>query len=1143
MSSSPPGMLSVVRVADRYVRAVNIERDLPDPEALRGYRLTGRAEAALKRILLGLHEGSTQRAWRLTGPYGGGKSSLALLMACLFRDQFSRRTRSGKLLYTSAPEVHAQGAKAMAYQPLVLQGHLADVSIVLAQKLIDALQAQRSSAARKQLIQSIKKFIRARERRGAPADGVLDLLDQYADLEARSSSAFAGVIVIIDELGRFLDYAASANADVDAGFFQALAERCAGRRDTSIATIGILHQRFEDYARTGSAGDRALEWRKVAERFEEVTLEEPIDGSLALMNEAIVCEADALSASTKSAATKRVKLANKIGVLPTELAKASPTALYPLHPSTALALSVLSRRIGQTERSVFSFLSSQDVGGFQAFLAAAEATPENAYRLSDLCDYLLAHGGAYLSDTERNKRWSLLQERLRGAPLHDQTELDVLKTVGVLNLLEPLPGMECAGEQVAFAIADRRTDRLVNKAIGTLIERGVLFKRQATDELCVWPRSSVDLAGEYRKAVRQVGNVKRLDAVLADLPVARPIVAHRHYIDTGTLRTLDVQVLPDLSSINDKAEQAEFCDATLFVVPIYPGDDPKAISTSLRTISKALSGSTVVATQNVSQDALVAARDISAWKIVAQQCSELRVDAVAKSELNEALARAQDQLDRELTGFLALQGNSPSVCLFHQGKATEISSGGDLSRWVSRLMDDRFPNAPIFHNELINRVSLSTQAATARGKLLAAMLEHESKEAFGIRKTPPEKALYRTLFRSSGMHREKNGAWQFCPPTKESPWHDAWSLVVSSLTGKSPARIRDVVDTLKRAPIGLREAPALVLGVTVLIANRYKLALREDGSFITELTVPHLDRMAKSPERFDARLLPATKANTELVEVYRRVFDVDAEHGDIGDVLRTLYRWYLELPSYTLQTRSIPKSSRALLTAMSKAAEPVSLLKEALPNAIGVKLGAKPTQDQRDRLEHALKTQVNAIDGALPGLMRRIQQICASSFGLRANASLSALREHIGKLCALAGPMPNEPDVSALKLRTDDVQRSDTQWLDSVANLIASKPPGAWEDDMLPAFEMSIARLATLLNRVAVISRSAKKNGEDARGIVGVHIVDITGRDKMLTVNTAVTDEQADEDYERIRKVVVQSADPQRVLAQLLSEFALADSN
>lgn len=197
----------------------------------------------------------------------------------------------------------------------------------------------------------------------------------------------------------------------------------------------------------------------------------------------------------------------------------------------------------------------------------------------------------------------MLQERLRGAPLHNPVELQVLKTVGVLNLLEPLPGLTCTLEQVSFAIADQREDRAVSQAVTNLIKKGVLFKRQATDELCVWPRSSVDLAGEYERAVRQVGPVRRLDTVLAELPAARPIVAHRHYIQTGTLRTLDVHVLPDIQALTGELGAEAVFDAQLQIVPVYPEDDHKAVATGLRAASKAQPVGVVCASQVVSQHA------------------------------------------------------------------------------------------------------------------------------------------------------------------------------------------------------------------------------------------------------------------------------------------------------------------------------------------------------------------------------------------------------------------------------------------------------------------------------------------------------------------------------------------------------------
>jgi hypothetical protein len=60
-----------------------VTRDLADPTALDGYILTSSARSALQRLASGLSESSTQRAFRITGPYGSGKSSFALLLCRL----------------------------------------------------------------------------------------------------------------------------------------------------------------------------------------------------------------------------------------------------------------------------------------------------------------------------------------------------------------------------------------------------------------------------------------------------------------------------------------------------------------------------------------------------------------------------------------------------------------------------------------------------------------------------------------------------------------------------------------------------------------------------------------------------------------------------------------------------------------------------------------------------------------------------------------------------------------------------------------------------------------------------------------------------------------------------------------------------
>src|ERR1035438_10915411 len=78
-----PTIAALPDIHSRYIRSVNLERDFADPTSLEGYVLTPELKQMLTRIESGLSSASTQRAWRITGDYGAGKSSFALLLAQL----------------------------------------------------------------------------------------------------------------------------------------------------------------------------------------------------------------------------------------------------------------------------------------------------------------------------------------------------------------------------------------------------------------------------------------------------------------------------------------------------------------------------------------------------------------------------------------------------------------------------------------------------------------------------------------------------------------------------------------------------------------------------------------------------------------------------------------------------------------------------------------------------------------------------------------------------------------------------------------------------------------------------------------------------------------------------------------------------
>ena len=95
-------MTNIAEIFDikgRFLRSAHLERDFRDPSALYGYILTPGIRDSIERLASGLDPRSGQRAWRITGDYGSGKSSFALLLRIYFQvRQQSCRRQSNVLL-------------------------------------------------------------------------------------------------------------------------------------------------------------------------------------------------------------------------------------------------------------------------------------------------------------------------------------------------------------------------------------------------------------------------------------------------------------------------------------------------------------------------------------------------------------------------------------------------------------------------------------------------------------------------------------------------------------------------------------------------------------------------------------------------------------------------------------------------------------------------------------------------------------------------------------------------------------------------------------------------------------------------------------------------------------------------------------
>ena len=1136
-------------VRSQYVRAVNIGRDLNDSHALDGYLLTDTVQHALGRLCQGLKASSSQRAWRITGSYGTGKSAFGLFLANLFTQPISKRTAVGRLLDQHDPDLLAQAKKLPRYEVLVITGTRNDASVALAGALLDYVAQRRSTPSQKELVKRLGAFITAREKGQKAPAAILPLLADVRAHLASGVNAAEGLLLIVDEMGRWLEYAADHDTDIDPSFFQALAEECGGRvKDIPLAMVAILHQRFEDYTAGRRDKRSGLEWAKIAERFEDITFSQSFESTVRLVAQAIEFDAPAYKRAGLVPATQQLYTqAAKLGVLESSLlsgAISEPARLYPFQPVALVGAVALFRRFGQNERSTFSFLLASEPFALQDFIGRRTLGTQSWYRVHDLCDWMLAQGSVRTLDDDRRKRWALLQEVVRSAPVYDEIEVQCLKTVGLLNLLEPQSGISITREMVAFAIADSPSAPAVLQAIDKLVSKSLMYVRPASQELCLWPQSSVDVASELARVRKASPSLTRLGQQIELLPSPRPLVAHRHYLTTGTLRTAQVILADDVAGLGPLLTAPLASDGEILVVPCYPDQDYQAVTQRVRDHSASAPIGRVLAVRRINEEDLELADELAAWSQLERENAELRVDPYARNEVRQSIHRLTDALVHRLADLRSPSHGGAEASWWHEGERVAIEHGRDLNRQLSEIFDKRFDKAPVVRNELINRHAVSTAAAAARQRLLERMFSHAHLEDLGIEQTPPEKAIYLSVLKFSGLHAAQAEGWAFQAPAKGTDWYHAWTAIQDLLEEKGLVSAKEVLAHLAEQPYGMRESVAMLLMAAFLCVQRHHVILRERGTYITQLEDSHIARLVKRPESFELHMVHAHAKTAAALDIYREVLAAQVPGEALGatvpELTRRLYEWYLKLPEHTLNTTQLDMTHRAALALLGKSSDPVELLTVGLPLALGVIKQAQPIdagskinlQLLRSRLENLL----TSVSGRIDALRGDILKVLAEEVGVREPA---AVRAHVVALAEKAHEEVVDYALKAFIQRTSDGQRSDSQWIDSLASLLGGRSLETWHDDTLLRFRAELRRVYTLLTRVVALAKlTGKRSGPD-HTMVAVHVVDQKGKERFVTVPADAQGLMPAEQMDDLRAALGRFPVPAYALARLLLEYSV----
>ena len=1077
-----------VRISRRFQRSIRIDTDIGDPAALEGF-ICPRSFVELLETMVEHVDENGQGAFTWTGPYGSGKSSLVVALSAALR-----RKRRGS-----------------DYTELILGERIYE-------KIRGSLKPRTKGwrvlpvvGRRDRPAQVIGESIWSHNLANGPKTKhwtdkfVLDTIDEIAKNNPRS---YGGLLIFIDEMGKFLEAAAKDNTDLF--LFQELAER-ASRSGKRLIVVGILHQAFEEYAHRLTRETRD-EWSKIQGRFVDLAVNVDRDEQIDLISRAIVCDHRPEIAETAANETAVLVKRDKVPSFEQTLEEC-----WPLHPIVACLLGPISRRrFGQNQRSIFAFLNSAEPFGFQDFLRNAEH--QAVYGPDRLWDYLRVNLEPSILASPDGHRWALAVEAIERCEAigGDELHLRILKVLAVIGMFQDRSTLGGSIELLKLVFPEDVA--AIESRLEDLDRWSFVIYRKFVDSYSIYEGSDFDIDAAVETALQNTGELNA--SVFNKQFELQPVIAKRHYHESGALRWFDTTVLPlvevDLAA-NEYEPRNGSIGCFILAIPTLSESEEMAKEVCEKIVQRSRDWDIVVGLSQHSGEFPTQLRELVALEWVRDQTPELQGDRVARMEVQAHIDELQNRLavsfDQAFNGALWYRNDVDPIELPYS----------KLNKVASSLADSRFKSAPRIYNELLGRTKSSSSAVAARNHLIRLMVANEGEERLGIRGYPAEGGLFDSVLASTKLYRETDEGWGFVTPSNErgdpARLLPAWNAAMELLTVNAHRGVTvvEIHDVWRRPPFGIKEGLLPVLSVAFLMSNRDNLALYRDGVFQVRISELDVDYLVRDPADIQLRWMELSDTSrallSELAQVVRELDEGNPLiHLEPLDVARGLVAIYDQLPPWIGRTQQLSSNAKRIRQLFKLANDPNKLIFDDIPSVEDD--GSDSSEGHSVRKAAILVGEgLRELKLAYPTMLNRLRDLLLGELRVpNTSASmLSELRNRAENIREVSG----DHRLEAFIIRLVKFDGKDAE-IEDLAGMAVNKPTRNWVDSDVDKAALRLAELAEQFVHTEAFARI--KGRRDKRHSMAV-VVDIGRRGMPVHDEFDVSDLDESEVGELINRI------------------------
>ena len=991
------------------------------------YVVTPNAKEIFDRIFT--HNYAANKSFNLIGNYGTGKST--------FLWALEKNLKNENIYFN---EIYFENKNVKDYDFFKIIGHKSS----LLKTFCDTLKIKKDS-------DSIK---------------IIEKLEQKRKSLLKKQK---GLVVIIDEFGKFLEYAAENNSSEELFLLQQISE-WSNNDDNDTYFITTLHQNFSNYGKNLNSQDK-LEWEKVKGRFVDLVFNEPVEQLIYFASKKLK-EFDIATDLKKDfevllGLIKDSKLVSHNKTVSEDLSK----SLYPLDWLSANVLVNSLQRYGQNERSLFSFLNDDTKYSIKQLKT-------NFYAISNVYDYLVNTLPAEINgpDNPHRAQWLTTFRTLERAELifGDDYEIaqEVIKTIGLVNIFSKLGGLFDSNFIIQYFKLTSKID--VKIILDKLETAGLIRFYRHSNKINFFEGTDIDLEQELIGVSKELSPDIRISDEILNLVNLPVLLVKRYSFETGTKRFFEYRIF---NSLNQKKEVEGLLDG--FINLIFEDSTYSEIIKE----SKDQNDQIYVLYKNSKQIKSLVITIIKFDLLIKKHNSDVN----AVKLLNEERVFYLEQLNNLVINELF---NSNKNEWIYKGKIKKINNKHTLYEFLTEICYEIYRDCPVFNNELVNNNALSTPILVSKKYLLRALLANSSKEDLGFDKLkfPPEKAIYISLLKQSGIHKlnKKLGYFELSIPPKNSNLHDLWVIseqfLSSALSNKK--NLSELYDILLNQPYKLKKGFVDFWIPIFLISKKEDYALfYKNGNYIPFLQEDTLDLIYKKPEDYIIKSYDVSGLKLNLLESYKELVQItDSNSKGIQSTFLSIFGNFLRfqrgLNLYTLNTKKLSNSAIKLREAIMSSKDPEDALFNQFPSALGYHtIALKEDEKVLSSFTANIQEAIREIRTAYDDLINRTESVILKSFGCSSTDFKKYKQEIILSL--------NTVNLSALSkkqsifnMRLVNPLDDRVSWIKSVADVAVGKPLEELLDDEELLLYTNLEELILGLIKAAEISEFNKQSSK-----------------------------------------------------------------